>query len=157
MQVGKNVLIGVVLFAVLGPPIGSLLYSVLVEVFGLVITSEGLIRLPSRTDGDLGRLGSKMLAIAALSYLIGFVPALLTGAIVGALRHRLDGITLVAVGVLAGAATSFVVMWLWMQQSSPDAAINVGLDTLPYAMFASAVLSWLFRCRARTTEHSPPV
>lgn len=140
-----DLLKGALLFGLLGPPLGSLLYSFLLHGFGMVLSADGVIRLPSPTWTTLGDLASKVAGNAFFSYLPGLIPAALTGLLAGALRRQFSRLGLSAAAAIGGALLTLLVMasWQWIRIPEPTVALAAGLDFMPYGLFAGAVCGWL--------------
>ncbi|MYM25297.1 hypothetical protein GTP46_21945 [Duganella sp. FT135W] len=88
----SDVLKGMLFFVVLAPPIGSLLFSFVLAIASLVASPsiELLYLLPATFSSAL------------FSYLLGGIPALITGAIAGGFRRSLNGrAAYVAIGAVA--------------------------------------------------------
>jgi hypothetical protein len=152
-----DLLKGVLLFGLLGPPLGSLLYSFLLHGFGMMLSADGVIRLPSPTWTTLGDLASKVASNAFFSYLPGLIPAALTGLLAGSLRRRLSRVGLSAAAAIVGAllALLFMASWQWTITPELTVALAAGLEVMPYGLFAGAVCGWLLG-RPRTNVATPP-
>lgn len=139
----KSMLVGALLFGVLGPLVGHLI------VFGFTAVA----RLDSHLLDPTAHL-----FLAMFAYLLGGVPALATGALAGALRPWLGGWRgVVAMGVLAFAVTWL--LWAGWTLRSPAPGMNI-LSRLQSLLAPAAVLGvpaglvcgWLFQRRSARND-----
>lgn len=125
----KPVLLTALTFALVGPPFGTLAFS----VWGLALEDDPVQPL----TGLLATLW-----MLPFGYMIGLAPAALTGLVAGLVRTRLNGPLFVAVSAAAGFAVTWALAAL--TASGPDVdggGLNLGIIGA-IAGAGAALASW---------------
>ncbi len=104
-------------------------------IFGLVGPPIGGIAFTFIAMGTIG-IGTIPVAIV-LSYIAGFVPALLTGLVAGIARQRLDRIGAVLVVVASGAL--FSVLFTVLTGDHQDGSLSIEPETLKLTALPGAI------------------
>ncbi|NEX94015.1 hypothetical protein [Caulobacter sp. 17J65-9] len=114
-QMGGAVQFGV-LFLLMGPLIGTFLF----------VAAAGSIGAVHGSPGDIAELMTTpflLVGLVVFGYLVGGVPALLAGLLVGAASRRMQGWALYAAALVAGFAVTALPLVVWGSGSG---------DPLPY-------------------------
>lgn len=136
-------------FALIGPPVGWASMCVAAIIAG-VFTGD-------TRAGDAGLLFIAIFAGSLWSYLMGGVPALVTGMIVGAFKHQLTSFLSWCLSACVGFLITSV-FFVWFSTKSGD-EINLDILISPFSFMGAAaafVCAWISRPKTKKEITPPP-
>ncbi len=143
---------GALYFLVLGPPIGAL---VMTAAIGLLLATSIPLRWESMDQAlvSVGGLGAMAMATTMFSWVLGSLPALVTGALVGPWRWRFHQWRWCLVAGVVGGAASVVFFLLWVPLGGDTGGLVATLSPFVPGFGAGALVARVFAMRA---PYPPP-
>lgn len=143
---------GALYFLALGPPVGALFMT---AAFGLVLVlgMPTLLLAPSTAVTSLGGLGALAFVMVLFSWVLGGVPALVTGALVGPWRWRFHQWRWCLVAGVVGAAAAVAFIQLWAPLGGENGGVWPALYPIVPGFPAGVLVAKVFAMRA---PYPPP-
>ena len=139
-------------FLALGPPVGALFAT---AVFGLfmVIGVPTTWDTPSTAAASLGGLGVIAMVVMMFSWVLGSVPALVTGLLLGPWRWRFHQWRWCLVAGVVGAAAAVAFIQLWAPLGGENGGVWPALYPVVPGFPAGMLVAKVFAMRA---PYPPP-